>query len=72
MGKNASTIKCYLLPIWFSENAIQVFGESDERLTMKITSYFMPKSWHLEPNAQQLYDVKSYYYVTIKGDDGKE
>jgi hypothetical protein len=25
------------------ENAIQVFGEMTERLTMKITSYFMPK-----------------------------
>jgi hypothetical protein len=29
-------------------------------------------TWNEESLTHNLYDVKSYYYVTIKGEDGKE
>jgi hypothetical protein len=76
MGENASTIKCYLLPIWFSENAIH-FWRNDGTFDDEDYILFYAEgldTWNEESlTHSNLYDVKSYYYVTIKGETkGKE
>jgi hypothetical protein len=55
-------------------DAIQVFGESDGTFDDEDYILFYAEgldTWNEEVTHSNLYDVKSYYYVTIKGDDGK-
>jgi hypothetical protein len=57
------------------ENAIQVFGENDGTFDNDDYILFYAEgldSWSKESQTHSnLYDVKSYYYVTLKGDEGK-
>lgn len=57
------------------ENAIQVFGEDDGKFDNDDYILFYAEgldTWNEESQTHSnLYDSKSYYYATIKGDDGK-
>ena len=64
-----------LYPSDLTENAIQVVGESDG--VFNNDDYILlyaegVDTWNEESQTNtNLYDTKSYYYVTVEGDDGK-
>ena len=62
-------------PTDLTENAIQVIGESDGVFNSEDYILFYAEgvdTWNEESQTNvNLYDTKSYYYVTIQGNDGK-
>ena len=62
-------------PSDLTENAIQIFGEADGTFDTDDYILFYAEgldTWNEESQTHSnLYDSKSYYYVTIKGDNGK-
>ena len=62
-------------PIDLTENAIQIIGESDGVFNDEDYILFYAEgvdTWNQESQTNvNLYDTKSYYYITVQGDDGK-
>jgi len=62
-------------PIDLSENAIQIIGESDGVFNNEDYILFYGEGVDVFNSESQtninLYDTKSYYYVTVQGNDGK-
>ena len=62
-------------PIDLTENAIQITGESDGVFNDEDYILFYAEgvdTWNQESQTNiNLYDTKSYYYLTIQGNDGK-
>jgi hypothetical protein len=62
-------------PIDLTENAIQIIGESDGVFNDEDYILFYAEgvdTWNQESQTNvNLYDTKSYYYITIQGNDGK-
>ena len=62
-------------PLDLTENAIEIVGESDGVFNNDDYIVFYAEgvdTWNNESQTNiNLYDTKSYYYVTVQGDDGK-
>ena len=62
-------------PIDLAENAIQIIGESDGVFNNEDYILFYAEGVDVFNNESQtnnnLYDTKSYYYITVQGNDGK-
>ena len=62
-------------PSDLTENAIQIIGESDGVFNNEDYILFYAEgvdTWNEESQTNiNLYDTKSYYYVTVQGNDGK-
>ncbi|EIA10358.1 type IX secretion system sortase PorU [Flavobacterium frigoris] len=74
-GKMLPLSNATYYPSDLTENAIQVFGENDGTFDNEDYILFYAEgvdTWNEESQTHSnLYDSKSYYYVTIKGDNGK-
>lgn len=62
-------------PIDLTENAIQIIGEADGKFDTDDYILFYGEgtdTWNEESNTNvNLYDTKSYFYITVQGSDGK-
>ena len=62
-------------PIDLTENAIEIVGENDGVFNNEDYILFYAEgvdNWNNESQTNiNLYDTKSYYYITVQGDDGK-
>jgi hypothetical protein len=61
-------------PSDLTENAIQLIGETMESLITKIILFYAEgiDTYNVESQTyNNLYDSKSYYYITTSGGDGK-
>ena len=74
-GKMLPLSNSIYYPTDLSENAIKVIGESDGVFNNEDFILFYAEgvdTWNEESQTNNnLYDSKSYYYVTVQGDDGK-
>ncbi|WP_281637244.1 type IX secretion system sortase PorU [Flavobacterium marginilacus] len=74
-GKMLPLANSSYYPADLTENAIQIQGESDGVFNSEDYILFYGQGisdWNEESQTNlNLYDTKSYYYVTIQGDDGK-
>lgn len=74
-GKMLPLSNATYYPLDLTENAIQIFGENDG--TFDNDDYILlyaegVDTWNEESQTHSnLYDTKSYYYITTKGDNGK-
>lgn len=74
-GKMLPLSNATYYPLDLTENAIQIIGENDGTFDNDDYILFYAEgvdSWNEESQTHiNLYDTKSYYYITIKGDNGK-
>lgn len=74
-GKMLPLANSEYYPTDLTENAIQVQGESDGVFNSEDFILFYGQgtsNWNEESQTNlNLYDSKSYYYITVQGDDGK-
>jgi hypothetical protein len=74
-GKMLPLSNSIYYPTDLTENAIQIIGENDGRFNNEDFILFYAEgvdTWNEESNTfNNLYDTKSYYYITTQGDDGK-
>ncbi|REG90468.1 type IX secretion system sortase PorU [Flavobacterium aquicola] len=74
-GKMLPLANSTFYPLDLNENSIQIQGENDGVFNSEDYILFYAEgitNWNEESQTNlNLYDTKSYYYITIQGDDGK-